>query len=71
MGAVKRHKILLNLMLDFKREYRYLSSTFALMHFIENSHNSNEKFNWVDKDLFQFLQTGYYEGILKRHIFLR
>ena len=63
MGATKRHKVLLNLLLDFKRMYKNLASNFALMHYIENSHNSNEKFNWVDKDLFEFLKTGYYEGI--------
>jgi len=33
------------------------------MHYVENSHDTNEKFNWVDNDLYTFLSKGYYEGL--------
>ena len=55
MGAKKRHKILLDLMLQFKREYNNLASNLAIMHYVENSHDSNERFNWVDNDLYTLI----------------
>lgn len=29
------------------------------MHYIENSHDSNDRFNWIDEDLYAFLKNGY------------
>ena len=28
------------------------------MHYVENSHDTNERFNWIDNDLFNFLNNG-------------
>lgn len=63
MGSKKRHKILLDLLLDFKRIYKNISNNLAIMHYVENSHDTNERFNWVDNDLFDFLSTGFTDGL--------
>ena len=63
IGGRKRHQIQMDLMLQFKREYLNLTNTIALMHYVENSHDSNDRFNWIDNDLFTFLETGYAEGL--------
>ena len=62
MGSKKRHKILLDLLHDFKKIYKN-KNNLALMHYVENSHDTNERFNWVDKDLHEFLNVGYTQGL--------
>ena len=65
MGSKKRHKILLDLILDFKRNYKNLANNMAIMHYVENSHDTNERFNWVDNELTEFLQTGNEKGLFE------
>lgn len=59
IGAKKRHKVILDLLNDFKRIYQNKKANIAIMHYVENSHNSNKKFNWLDDELFEFLSTGH------------
>ena len=33
------------------------------MHYVENSHESNERFNWIDNDLHSFLSQGFSNGL--------
>ncbi len=63
IGAKKRHKALLDLLFKFKHEYNLFSNNFAIMHYVENSHDTNKRFNWVDNDLHAFLKDGFSEGI--------
>ena len=63
IGGRKRHQVQMDLLLNFKREYINLTNTITFMHYVENSHDSNERFNWVDNDLFTFLSTGFNEGL--------
>ena len=63
IGGRKRHKVLLDLLYDFKKEYKNLTNNIAIMHYVENSHNTNEKFNWVDNDLYTFLSRSYNDGL--------
>jgi hypothetical protein len=65
IGSKRRHTILLDLMLDFKREYKTIANNIILMHYVENSHDTNERFNWVDSDLYKFLKTGYDERLFE------
>lgn len=65
MGSKKRHKILLDLILDFKRMYNSKSPNLVLMHYVENSHDTNERFNWVDNDLLEFLRTGHTQNLFE------
>ena len=58
VGAKKRHRVQLDLLFDFKKIYKK-SKNIAIMHYTENSHQTNEKFNWVDNDLYDFLSNGY------------
>jgi hypothetical protein len=63
IGGRKRHQIQMDLLLEFKREYMKLTNTIAFLHYVENSHDSNERFNWIDNDLFTFLSNGFNEGL--------
>jgi hypothetical protein len=63
IGTKKRHKVLLDLLHDFKKEYKNLTNNIAIMHYVENSHDTNEKFNWVDNDLYTFLSKSYNDGL--------
>jgi hypothetical protein len=63
IGAKKRHKVLIDLMTQFKIEYNKIANNLIIMHYVENSHNTNERFNWVDDDLYSFLNNGYNEGL--------
>jgi hypothetical protein len=65
VGARKLNKILLDLIYDFKKEYNNLASNFLISHFVQYSHDSNERLNWIDNDLFEFLKNGYYNGLFK------
>ena len=51
------------IILEFKREYKQLTNDLAIMHFVENSHDRIEKLNWIDRELYTFLSTGYAEGL--------
>jgi len=57
IGARKRHKVLIDLLLDFKKEYNKQTNNIAIMHYVENSHDTNERFNWIDNDLFYFFNN--------------
>ena len=63
-GARKRFRILLDLIFDFKKTYDNKTNTITFMHYVENSHDTNDRFNWIDNDLFFFLQNGH-----KNHLF--
>jgi hypothetical protein len=63
IGAKKRHKVLIDLMTQFKIEYNKIANNLIIMHYVENSHETNEKFNWIDNDLYSFLNNGYNEGL--------
>lgn len=65
IGSKKRHKVLMDLMLDFKRIYKQTANNLMLMHYVENSHESNERFNWIDNDLYDFLKVGHYENLFE------
>ena len=58
-GARKRFRILIDLISDFKKTYENKTNTITFMHYVENSHNTNDRFNWIDNDLFHFLQNGH------------
>lgn len=59
MGEKKRHLILLDLMKEFKQVYNNKMLNMVLMHYVENSHDDNNRLNWADQDLFQFLSDGF------------
>ena len=59
IGARKKHKVLLDLMTDFKKQYNNLTNNLIIMHYVENSHDSNDRLNWIDNDLYEFLSNGY------------
>ncbi|RNA24624.1 hypothetical protein BpHYR1_052289 [Brachionus plicatilis] len=62
-GDTKRHKILVDLLLDFKRLYHKKQSNIALMHYVENSHDSNDHLHWLDDDILYFLNAGINENL--------
>lgn len=39
--------------------YETEMNTITFMHYNENSHNTNDRFNWADDDLFSFFKNGY------------
>ena len=60
IGNQKRHKKALNLINDFIETYKNRSKNhIAIMHYIENSHDGNERANYLDNDLFNFLSENY------------
>ncbi len=63
IGSKRRHTILLDLIKEFKSEYKNKMNNIVFMHYVENSHDTNERFNWVDNDLYSFLNNGYNEGL--------
>jgi len=63
IGAKKRHKVQLDLMTQFKNEYNKIANNLIIMHYVENSHESNERFNWIDNDLHSFLSQGFSNGL--------
>lgn len=65
MGDKKRHKILLDLILDFKSNYKTKANNMVLMHYVENSHDTNDRFNWVDNELFDFLHNGHTQNLFE------
>jgi hypothetical protein len=54
IGDTKRHKRVIDLLESFQKTYYNASNTIAIMHYVENSHDTNERLNWVDNDLFEF-----------------
>lgn len=67
-GDTKRHKILIDLLLNFKRLYHNKQSNIAFMHYVENSHDSNDNLHWIDDDIFYFLNTGINENLFDNTI---
>ena len=43
--------------------YKEEANTITFMHYVENSHNTNGRFNWVDDDLYTFLKNGHKNNI--------
>ena len=35
----------------------------VIMHYVENSHDTNERFNWVDDELYEFLEQGFTQNL--------
>ncbi|RNA06108.1 hypothetical protein BpHYR1_016636 [Brachionus plicatilis] len=62
-GDTKRHKIMMNLLTSFKQLYRNRQSNLAIMHYVENSHDSNDHLHWLDDDIFEFLNNGFREHL--------
>jgi len=58
----KRHQIVLNLILDFKKKYMQSSNNIAIVHYDSGLNQKIEKLNWFDDDLYSFFSAGYYEG---------
>ncbi len=58
VGSVKRHKRALELVNEFIDTYQNRAKNLlTIMHYIENSHDGNERTNWIDDDIVQFLDT--------------
>lgn len=68
IGAIKRHKRALNLIDEFIEMYDKRSKHISIMHYIENSHDSNDRANHLDFDLKHFLETGFNNGKLKNSV---
>jgi len=67
IGSVKRHKKALNLLTDFIQTYSNTTTTqshhhIGIMHYIENSHDSNDRGWQIDNDLLQFLMDNFKEN---------
>ncbi|RNA16887.1 hypothetical protein BpHYR1_039416 [Brachionus plicatilis] len=62
-GDTKRHKIMMNLLTSFKQLYRNRQSNLAIMHYVENSHDSNGHLHWLDDEIFEFLNNGFREHL--------
>lgn len=61
IGSVKRHKKALDLIEEFSEEYSK-SRHIAIMHYIENSHDGNERASHLDMELFEFLKNNFQTG---------
>ncbi len=60
IGSVKRHKKSLDLLTDFIETYKDNSRNhIGIMHYIENSHDGNERANHIDGDLYTFLKENH------------
>jgi hypothetical protein len=60
IGGLKRHKVALDLLYNFKKHYEQKSvRNIAIMHYVENSHDHSDRFNWIDEDLYAFLHNGF------------
>lgn len=70
IGAKKRHKVFLDLLTDYKRTYNNRANNLAIIHYCENSHDSNSRFHWVDNDLYNFLKNGHQEGLFDNTMIL-
>lgn len=71
VGSMKRHKKALNLIDEFIDTYttttkRRAKNHIAIMHYIENSHDGNDRANYLDDDLKNFLQQGFLKGKFNR-----
>ena len=63
IGTIKRHKKALNLIDEFIDTYRARDKNrIAIMHYIENSHDGNERVGHMDDDLFEFLSENNKNG---------
>ncbi|RNA44170.1 DUF229 domain containing, partial [Brachionus plicatilis] len=64
IGSVKRSKKSLDLVQEFIDMYKTKSNYAAIMHYIENSHDGNERANHLDQDLKNFLSHNFEAGNL-------
>ena len=64
IGSIKRHKKALNLIEEFSGAYAN-SKHIAIMHYIENSHDGNERASHLDLDLYEFLKNNFQNGNFK------
>ena len=63
MGSVKRHKRALNLINEFIDMYQNKSKNWiSIMHYIENTHDGNERAHMLDDDLSEFLEENFKNG---------
>ncbi|CAF0850550.1 unnamed protein product [Brachionus calyciflorus] len=62
IGSIKRNKKALNLIQEFIEMYKKKSNYVSIMHYIENSHDGNERANFLDQDLKNFLQFNFETG---------
>ncbi|RNA28217.1 hypothetical protein BpHYR1_003501 [Brachionus plicatilis] len=62
-GDTKKHKIMMNLLTTFKQIYFNRQSNLAIMHFVENSHDSNNHLHWLDDEIADFLSNGFREHL--------
>jgi hypothetical protein len=63
IGAIKRHKKALNLIEEFIDTYKNKANYIAIMHYIENSHDGNERTGFIDGDLFDFLNRNLHNDL--------
>lgn len=68
IGDTKRHKAVLNILHDFKKIYNNKKFNIGFMHYVENSHDTNNRFDWVDDDLYDLLSTGNSEGLFNNTV---
>lgn len=64
IGSVKRNKKALDLIQEFTEMYQQKANYAAIMHYIENSHDGNERVNYLDHDLMNFLAYNFESGYL-------
>jgi hypothetical protein len=67
-GNMTRHQIVLNLFEKFKQTYNEKARNLALMHYVENSHNTESKFHWLDNDIYEFLKNGNENGFFENTV---
>lgn len=66
IGNLKRHRKALNLLTEFIETYRNTSHPYlAIMHYIENSHDGNDRAHQLDDDLIYFLKDNFKRGSFK------
>lgn len=64
-GAKKRHQVVLDLIEQFLAMYRNQSMpTISLMHYVENSHDSSSRVDWLDAELHGFLERLFSHKLL-------
>jgi hypothetical protein len=63
IGSIKRHKKALSLLSEFIDMYQNRAKNWiSIMHFIENTHDGNERAHFIDDDLTDFLEEGFNKG---------
>ncbi len=66
VGSVKRHKRTLNLINEFIDIYKNKPVNFiSILHYLENSHDGNERAHHMDQDTAEFLDKNFRNGRFK------